>query len=181
MLQHFSSIDKKFIAQLIANTVNSEIVFNPMLQIVETTKEFVFGNYQDSQKYKFCKLTLVDGENHIIHCRLSNHLSNEYNKFKKGMIVRMDRFTPLRYRVNDDTQLLSALFVSKFNVVSHDYLSEEIDKYTLFLNVKYFNIDSESKIPVVSLLQIKNDANNTLNYGFTHKPICNHTFTICSK
>ena len=43
-------LTKNFISQLIANTVHSEIVFNPMLEIVETAKEFVFGNYQDSQK-----------------------------------------------------------------------------------------------------------------------------------
>ena len=66
----YNPLTKNFISQLIANTDHSEIVFNPMLQIVECTKEFVFGNYQDSQKYKFCKLTLVDGYNHIIHCRL---------------------------------------------------------------------------------------------------------------
>ena len=87
--------------ELIANTVRIEIVFNPMLQIVETAKEFVFGNYQDSQKYKFFKLTLVDGYNHIIHCRLSIHFSNEYNNLKKEMIMRLDRYTPLRFRVND--------------------------------------------------------------------------------
>ena len=99
-----------------------------MLQIVETAKEFVFGNYQDSQKYKFCKLALVDSDNHIIHCRLSIHLSNEYNHFKKVMIMRLDRYTPLRYNFNDVSQLFPALFVSKFTVVGHDYLSEEIDK-----------------------------------------------------
>ena len=71
-------LTKSFISQLIANKVHSEIVFNPMLQIVETAKEFVFDNYQDSQKYRFCKLTLVKGYNHIIHCRLSINLSYKY-------------------------------------------------------------------------------------------------------
>ena len=37
-------LTKNFISQLIAKTVHSEIVFNPMLKIVETAKEFVFGN-----------------------------------------------------------------------------------------------------------------------------------------
>ena len=86
-------------------------------------KEFVFVNNQDSQKYKFQKLTLVDGENHIIHCRLSINLSNKYNHLKNGMIMRLDRYTPIRYIVNDDSQLLPALFVSKFTVVGHDYFS----------------------------------------------------------
>ena len=52
---------------MISNTVNSAILFNPMFKIVECAKEFLFGNKQDSQKYKFCKLTLADGDNHIIH------------------------------------------------------------------------------------------------------------------
>ena len=118
-----------------------------MLQIVECAKEFVFGNYQDSQKYKCCKLTLVDSDNHIIHCRLSIHLSNKYNNLKKGMIMRLDRYTPLRYRVNDVSQLMPAIFVSKFTVVGHDYLFEEIDKFTLLVNDKSSNNDSESKPP----------------------------------
>ena len=113
-----------------------------MLQIVETAKEFVFGIYQDSQKYKFCKLTLVDGDNHIIYWKLSIHLFNKYNHLKKGMIMRLDRYTPLRYRLNDVSQLMPALFVSKFTVVGHDYLSEEIDKFPLFVNDESSNIDS---------------------------------------
>ena len=70
-------LKKNFISQLIEKTVHSEIVFNPMLQIVECAKEFVIVKYQDSQKYKFCKLTFVDGDNHIIHCRLSMHFSKK--------------------------------------------------------------------------------------------------------
>ena len=72
-----------------------------MLQIVENAKEFVFGNYQDSQKYKLCKLTLVDGENHIIYCRLSINLSNKYNILKKGMSMVLDSYTPFRKIVYD--------------------------------------------------------------------------------
>ena len=129
-----------------------------MLQIVETAKEFVFGKYQDSQKYKFCKLTLVDGDNHIIHWRSSIHFSNEYNHLNNEIIVRLNRYTPLRYRVNDVSQLMSVLFVPKFIVVGHDYLSEDFDKFPLFVNDQYSNNDSESKTPAVSFLQVKNDA-----------------------
>ena len=95
-----------------------------MLKILECAKEFVFGNYQDSQKYKFCKLTLVDSDNHIIHCRLSINLYKKHNHLKILMIKIFDRLTPLRYRVNDVSQLMPALFVSKFTVVGHNYLSE---------------------------------------------------------
>ena len=41
--------------------------------------------------------------------------------------------------------------------------------------------DSESKPPAESFLQIKNEDNKPLDYGFTHKPICNNPFRICSK
>ena len=99
-------LKKNFISQMIASTVHSEILFSPMLQIVECAKEFVIRKNQDGQKYKFCKLTLVDGDNHIMHCRLSIHLSSEYDHLKKEMIMRLDRYTPLRYRVNDFSQLL---------------------------------------------------------------------------
>ena len=66
---------QKLDSQLIANTVHSEIVFNPMLQIVETAKEFVIGNFQDSQKYKFCKLTLVYGDFPLCIWREENHIA----------------------------------------------------------------------------------------------------------
>ena len=71
--------------------------------------------------------------------------------------MRHNRYKPLRYRVNDDLQLFPALSVSKFTVVVNNYLSEEIDKFPLFVNDKSSNIDSESKTPAVSFLQVKND------------------------
>ena len=77
------------------------------------------------------------------------------------MIVRINRYTPLRYRVNDDSQLFRALFVSKFSIVGDNYLYEEIDKFTLFVNDQSSNIDSESKTPAVIFLQVKNDAKNS--------------------
>ena len=78
--------------------------------------------------------------------------------------MKLNIYTPLRYRVNDVSQLFPALFVSKFTIVGNDYLSEEIDKFTLFVNDESYNIDSESKNPAVSFLQVKNDANNHLDY-----------------
>ena len=96
------------------------------------------------------------------------------------MLLRLNRYTPLRYRVNYDSQLLPALFVSKFTIVGHDYLSEEIEKFPLFVNDQSSNIDSDSKTPAVSFLQVKNDDNKPLDYLFTHNPICNHTTRIYS-
>ena len=58
------------------------------------------------------------------------------------MISILDRYTPLRHRANDVSQLFPALFVSKFTVVGHDYLSEEIEKFPLFVNDQSYNIDS---------------------------------------
>ena len=75
MHKHFKSIEKNFISKLIENEVDGEFVFNPILKNLKFTKEFVFGNNQDSQKYEFCKLTLVDVEDQIINCRLSIHFS----------------------------------------------------------------------------------------------------------
>ena len=63
------------------------------------------------------------------------------------MIVRLNRYTLLRYRVNDDSQLMPAIFVWKFTIVGHNYLSEEIDKFPLFVNDQYSNIVSKSKPP----------------------------------
>ena len=48
------------------------------------------------------------------------------------------------------------------------------------MNDQSSNIDSESKPPAVSFLQV-NDANDPLDYGFMYKPICNHPFRVCSK
>ena len=58
--------------------------------------------------------------------------------------MRLDRYTLLRNRVHDFLQLFPALFVSKFTVVGHDYLSEEIDKFPLLVNDQSSNMDSES-------------------------------------
>ena len=65
-------------------------------------------------------------------------------------------------------------------VVRHNYLPEEIDKFPLFVNDQSSSINSESKPPSESFLQNKNDDKKSLDYGFTHKPICNHPFRICS-
>ena len=68
------------------------------------------------------------------------------------MIVRLDMNTPLRYRFNYDSQLLPALFVSKFTIVGHDYLPEKFDKFPLFVNDQSSNLYSESKLPELILL-----------------------------
>ena len=124
-----------------------KLCLTPCYKLRKLQKSLFFGNYQDSQKYKFCKLTLVDGDNHIIHCRLSVHFSNDYNHLKKLMFVRLDRCTPLRYRFNDFSQLIQAIFVSKFTVIGHNYLSQQIDKFPLFVNYQSFKNESESKPP----------------------------------
>ena len=80
------------------------------------------------------------------------------------MIVRLNSYTPLRYRVNDVSKLMPALFASKFTVVGHDYLFEEIDNFPLFVNYQSSNNYSESKSPAESFLQVKNDNNNPLDY-----------------
>ena len=49
------------------------------------------------------------------------------------------------------------------------------------MNDQSSKIDSETKTPEISFLQVKNDAKNPLDYGFMYKPICNHPFRICSK
>ena len=90
------------------------------------------------------------------------------------MIMRLNRYTTLRYRVNDVSQFFPGLFVSKFTVVRNDYLSEEIDKFPLFVNDQSSIIDSESKTPAVSFLQVNNDLKKSFDYGFMYKPICNH-------
>ena len=76
---------------------------------------------------------------------------------------------------------MPAIFILKITVVGHDYLSEQIEKFPLFVNDQSSNIDSKSKHPEVTFLQVKNNAKNTLDYGFIYKPICNHPFKICSK
>ena len=96
----------------------------------------------------------------MIKFSLSIHLSKECKHLKKGMIMRLDRYTPLRYRVNDVSQLFPALFVSNFTVVRNYYLSEEIDKFPLFLNDQSSNIDSETRPPAVCFLQFKNEGKN---------------------
>ena len=109
-------------------------------------------------------MALVYVDNHIIHSRLSINFSNEYNHLKKEMIVRLDRYTPVRYRVNDDSQLMQEIFESKFTIFGHNYLSEEINKFPLFENDQSSNIDSEYKPAAVSILKFKNEYNNTLYY-----------------
>ena len=66
-------------------------------------------------------------------------------------------------------------------MVGHNYLFEEIDKFPLFVNDQCSNNKSESKPPEESFLQIKNEDKKPLDYGFTHKTICNHPFIIYSK
>ena len=48
-------------------------------------------------------------------------------------------------------------FLSKFTIVGHDCLSEEIDKLPLYVNDKSSNIDSDYKLQAVSFLQVKNN------------------------
>ena len=83
-------------------------------------KESRPGNWI-AQNVKLVTLTLVDGDGERIHTRLNNSLSHLNNELVRGDKIRLDLFTPIEYRVNNESPLMPALFVHKLSCIGRDY------------------------------------------------------------
>jgi hypothetical protein len=82
-------------------------------------KESRPGNWA-AQNVKLVTLTLVDGDGERIHTRLNNCLSHLNNELQRGDKIRLDLFTPIEYRVTNESPLLPALFVHQLSRVGRD-------------------------------------------------------------
>jgi len=79
-------------------------------------KESHPGNWA-TQNVKLVTLTLVDGDGERIHTRLNNSLSHLNNELQWGDKIRLDLFTPIEYRVTNESPLMPALFVHQLSHV----------------------------------------------------------------
>eukprot|EP00581_Thalassiosira_minuscula_P010350 CAMPEP_0183702830 /NCGR_PEP_ID=MMETSP0737-20130205/806_1 /TAXON_ID=385413 /ORGANISM="Thalassiosira miniscula, Strain CCMP1093" /LENGTH=358 /DNA_ID=CAMNT_0025929507 /DNA_START=84 /DNA_END=1157 /DNA_ORIENTATION=- len=76
------------------------------------------------QTIKLTELRLCDGDGHQIHARLNNNISEIGSVLKRGDKIRLDLYTPLRYRINQSSPKMPALFIHRLSRVGNQQLND---------------------------------------------------------
>ena len=85
----------------------------PILSVVstETNHHDEVMRSEDKQTVKLTQLRLVDGSGDQIHARLAINLTETGRCFKQGDKIRLDSFTELRFRINNNSPRVPGLFI----------------------------------------------------------------------
>ena len=112
----------------IANTTNkNEACNNPILSVlvIKTFHKTDDSNFASTpQSLKFTDLKLVDGDGQKIHARLNRNLVDVGRSLERGDMIRLDVFTPLRYRINESSPHMPMLFVHQLSRVGKCHLED---------------------------------------------------------
>ena len=78
-----------------------------------------------TQNVKFTEVKLVDGDGQKIHARLNRNLVEVGHVLKRGDKIRLDCFTPIRYRINASSPRMPMLFIHNLSRVGSEPLEDE--------------------------------------------------------
>ena len=126
-----SPLTKGFIASVAANDESSKQFTLPVLGVVSRKTGFVktvqHNNETNNKEsaVKVTRLTLVDGDMNKIHARMAAETTEKGRALRWGDIIRVDQYTELSYRVNNDSPLMPALFIAEFTTVDYREISED--------------------------------------------------------
>jgi hypothetical protein len=102
----------------------NETVANPILLVLAVSSYYrkeVSMIPDKPQNIKFTELSLVDGDGEKIHARLNRNLVEiGCCMLKKGDKVRLDVFTPIRFRVNESSPRMPMLFIHELSRVGSE-------------------------------------------------------------
>ena len=112
-----------YIAAVASGSDTSDITSQPVLSVLSRQTGFQTTLKHNSatshQSVKITHLTLVDGDRNSIHARLATHLADKGRDLEEGDLIRLEMFTELSYRVNDESPRMPAIFVIKYTKVGH--------------------------------------------------------------
>ena len=101
----------------------SQLASEPILHVLSRETGFRDVLEQESepkaghQKVKLTHLTLVDGDNNQIHARLATHIADAGRGLGEGDVIRLNMFTELTYRINDESPRMPTLFILRYTRV----------------------------------------------------------------
>lgn len=131
----WSPLTKGYIKALSNLKSGSEITDNPILAVYVVDTKFrgdMSGRPRtDSQSLLMTEMRLVDGDGYQIHARLSVNLAQWGRMLYRGDKIRLDSFSELRYRVNEDSAQMPALFIHGISRVGYSPLPDEFMKELL--------------------------------------------------
>lgn len=110
------SLTKGYIKALSELRSGSEIADSPVLAVY-TTETKHHGDTSgrsvgsNTQLILMTEMRLVDGDGHQINARLCVNLAQWGRMLTRGDLIRLYTFTELRYRVNDTSARMPALFL----------------------------------------------------------------------
>jgi hypothetical protein len=100
---------------------------NPVLLVLAVDSEYqkdVWG-IDKPQTVKMTELRLVDADGDQIHARLNHSLAEVGCMLRRGDKIRLDMFTPLRYRINSASPRMPMLFIHKMSRVGNQPLDDD--------------------------------------------------------
>ena len=119
-----STPTKGYVRSLADLDNETETIANPILLVLAVHsyyKKEVSTIPDKPQNIKFTELSLVDGDGEKIHARLNRNLVEiGCCMLKKGDKMRLDLFTPIRFRVNASSPRMPMLFIHKLSRVGSE-------------------------------------------------------------
>lgn len=74
---------------------------------------------------QFTHLRLLDGDKNTIAGRMSQHLTHESKKLKEGDIIRLERFTELTHRPDDESPgRYPLVFITNYSVIGYNKIPD---------------------------------------------------------
>mmetsp|Transcript_3957 Transcript_3957/g.7364 ORF Transcript_3957/g.7364 Transcript_3957/m.7364 type:complete len:364 (-) Transcript_3957:57-1148(-) len=124
------------------------------------------------QAIKLTELRLCDGDGHQIHARLNNSLSEVGSILKRGDKIRLDLYTPLRYRINQSSPKMPALFIHRISRVGTQPLPDSEIREMLTCRRLYPREHLDNEVPDGSrfIIDPRRDAS----------PVCNDSNRLCA-
>ena len=115
-------LTKGYIKAMSEHRSGTNVSEHPVLCVYAVDCNFfedVAGRPKDQQQtIKLTNLRIVDGDGVQIHTRLAIHLAEMGRILQRDDMIRLDTFTELRYRVNNISPCMPALFVSRMSRIS---------------------------------------------------------------
>ena len=126
-----ATLTKGYVASVAANDDSSKKFTFPVLVVLSRktgfSKTIQHNNETNNKKspVKLTRLTLLDGDLNKMHARMATETTEKGRALRCGDIIRVDQYTELSYRVNNDSPLMPALFILEFTTVGYRQLPDE--------------------------------------------------------
>lgn len=167
-------LTKGYIDALAQLRSGSEVADKPVLCVyAKETKQHVVRTpgHEDARPVMMTEFRLIDGDGEQIHARLSVGIAQWGRMLNRGDMIRLDNFTELRYRPNEASSRMPALFVLGLSRVGYFPLQDDfVKKEMLACKLSLPSEHNDVIEPAIDDLDPRKDP----------PPACTHNNRLCA-